>query len=85
MSAETKRRRRLPLALIVVATLIAFLAVFAVWANRQLLDTDSWTDTSSELLENDAIRQQVSLFLVDELYSNVAHEGQLTGRNPRTL
>ena len=77
MSAETKRRRRLPLALIVVATLIAFLAVFAVWANRQLLDTDSWTDTNSELLENDAIRQQVSLFLVDELYSNVDIEGQI--------
>jgi hypothetical protein len=77
MSAETKRRRRLPLALITVATLIAFLAVFAVWANRQLLDTDNWTETSSQLLENDAIRGQVSLFLVDELYKNVDIKGQI--------
>ena len=77
MSAESKRRRRLPQALIAVATLLAFLAVFAVWANRQLLDTDNWTETSSELLENDAIRGQVSLFLVDELYANVDIKGQI--------
>jgi len=77
MSAETKRRRRLPLVLIVVATLLAFLAIFAVWANRQLLDTDNWTDTSSELLENEAIRGQVSLFLVDELYANVDVKGEI--------
>ena len=77
MSAETKRRRRLPLVLIVVATLLAFLAVFAVWANRQLLDTDNWTDTSSELLENEAIRGQISLFLVDELYANVDVKGEI--------
>lgn len=77
MSAESKRRRRLPQVLIAVATLLAFLAIFAVWANRQLLDTDNWTETSSELLENEAIRGQVSLFLVDELYANVDVKGQI--------
>ena len=77
MSADTKRRRTLPLVLIVVASLIAFLAVFAVWANRQLLDTDNWTETSSELLENEAIRGQISLFLVDELYANVDVKGEI--------
>ena len=39
--------------------------------NRQALDTDNWTDTSTELLENRTIRDQVALFLVDELYTNV--------------
>ena len=65
------RRRGLPLALITVASLLAFVGLFAVWANRQLLNTDNWTETSSELLENEEIRGQVSTFLVDELYSNV--------------
>ena len=65
------RRRRLPLALIIIASLIAFVALFAVWANRQLLDTDNWTDTSTRLLEDDDIRGQLSTFLVDELYTNV--------------
>ncbi len=82
MSAETKRRRRLPLVLIVVATLLAFFTIFAVWANRQLLDTDNWTDTSSKLLENDEIRGQVATFLVDELYANVDVKGQIEAALP---
>ena len=65
------RRRGLPLALITVASVLAFVALFAVWANRQLLDTDNWTDTSTKLLENDEIRGQLSAFLVDQLYANV--------------
>ena len=71
------RRRRLPLALIIVASLIAFVGVFAVWANRQLLDTDNWVDTSGQLLENDEVRGQLSTFLVDELYANVDVEARL--------
>ena len=77
MSAEPRRRRTLPLVLITVATLLAFLAIFAVWANRQLLDTDNWTETSSELLENEDIRTQIAAFLVDELYANVDVAGQI--------
>lgn len=66
-----RSRRRIAIALIVVASMLTFLAIFAIWANRQLLDTDNWTDTSSELLEHDAVRSQVSSFLVDQLYANV--------------
>jgi hypothetical protein len=77
-----RRTRRLPLFLIGIAALLALLAVFALWANRQLLNTDNWTDTSSELLENDAIRGQVSVFLVDELYSNVDVQAQIAAALP---
>jgi hypothetical protein len=66
-----RARRRIAIALIVVASLLAFLAIFAIWANRQLLNTDNWAETSSQLLENDDIRTQVSVFVVDELYANV--------------
>jgi hypothetical protein len=71
------RRRRLPIVLITIASVLAFLAIFALWANRQLLDTENWTDTSSELLENEAIRGQVSIFLVDQLYANVDVQARL--------
>jgi hypothetical protein len=66
-----RSRRRVAIALIVVASVLTFLAIFAIWANRQLLDTDNWTETSSKLLEQDAVRGQVSSFLVDQLYANV--------------
>ena len=76
-STPRRAHRKLALALIVVASLLTFLAIFALWANRQLLNTDNWTNTSSELLENDAIRKQIGLFLVDELYANVDVKGEL--------
>jgi hypothetical protein len=71
-----RARRRIALALI-VASLLSFLAIFAVWANRQLLNTDNWTETSSELLENDDIRTQVANFLVAEVYANVDVQAEL--------
>ena len=57
---QPKPRHKTVLALIVVASLTGVLAIFALWANRQLLDTDNWTKTSSGLLENDEIRGQVA-------------------------
>jgi hypothetical protein len=76
-SQPSRARRRIALALIVVATVLTLFAIFAIWANRQLLNTDNWTDTSSELLENDAIRTQIADFLVAELYVNVDVQGEL--------
>ena len=43
-SPPGRSHRRLALALIFVASLLAFLAIFAVWANRQLLNTDNWAE-----------------------------------------
>jgi hypothetical protein len=68
--------------LIVVASLLAFLATFAVWANRQALETETWTDTSSELLEDEEIRVAIAGFLVDSLYSNVDVAAELEARLP---
>ena len=76
-SPPRRAHRRLGLALIVVASVVTFLAIFAVWANRQLLNTDNWTETSGELIENPTIRTQVAEFLVDELYANVDVRGDV--------
>lgn len=77
------RRRGLPIALITLATLLSVLAIFSLWANRQLLNTNSWTDTSSKLLENNDIREQVSINLVDQLYANVDVEQQIQNVLPK--
>jgi len=57
-------------ALLVLATLFTIAFGFALWANRQALDTDNWTDTSSALLEDDEIRQAIGLFIIDRLYQS---------------
>jgi hypothetical protein len=84
-SDRSSRRRLLPLTLITIGSVLALLAIFAVWANRQLLDTDNWTETSSELLENDEIRGQLAIFLVDELYANVDVQAELAQAFPPRL
>jgi hypothetical protein len=80
-----RRRHKTVLALIVVASLIGFLACIAIWANRQLLETDTWTNTSSKLLEDPEIRTQVSYFMVDALYSNVNVQAELQQALPPRL
>jgi hypothetical protein len=80
-----RQRRGVVRSLIVVAALLAFLASFALWANRQLLETDSWTNTSSELLENPEIRTQVADYMVDTLYANVDVQTELQTALPPRL
>jgi hypothetical protein len=84
-SDRPAQRRVLPLTLITIGSVLAVLAIFALWANRQLLDTDNWTETSSELLENDEIRGQLAIFLVDELYANVDVQAELAEAFPPRL
>ena len=82
---SSRQHRKLGVALIVVGALLAFLAVFSIWANRQLLETDNWVKTSSELLEDEEIRTQLSNFMVDTLYANVDIQGELQQALPPRL
>jgi hypothetical protein len=84
-SDRSKRRRLLPLTLITVGSVLAILAIFAIWANRQLLDTDNWTETSSQLLEDEEIRGQLAIFLIDQLYANVDVQAELERAAPPRL
>jgi hypothetical protein len=63
--------RTLARVLVAVGTFVAVVAIVAVWVSRQALETDQWTTTSSDLLEQPAVRTAVGDFLVDHLYANV--------------
>ncbi len=82
---QARPRRGIVTTLLVLATLIGVVGCFAVWTARQLLETDTWTQTSSEMLEDADIREAVSAFLVDALFSNVDVQGQLEGALPGRL
>jgi hypothetical protein len=80
--------KRLVTALIVVASLVGTVAVFAVWLDRQALSTDEWTNTSGKLLENSKIRSALAHYLVDQIYpsAGVSRElGQLLPAQARPL
>jgi hypothetical protein len=77
-----RRRRRLAAALTVLATIVGIVAVLAVWAKRQALETDTWTETSTELLKDEEVQDRLSVFLVDKLYENVDVEARLQAALP---
>jgi hypothetical protein len=85
-TAEGKRRRRtLVTAITVLATIIGILAVFAIWANRQALETDNWVATSDKLLEDEEISNALANYLVDELYANVDVDAEVANALPPEL
>jgi hypothetical protein len=61
----------------VLATLIGFAGAFAVWVNRQALNTDNWSTTSGKLLADKKVQTALSAYLVNELFSNVDVASQL--------
>lgn len=71
--------------LIGVATVLGIVAIFAVWANRQLLDTSYWTSTNTKLIESPPIREAVSVYLTEQLYANVDVAGELGNELPSEL
>jgi hypothetical protein len=68
--------------LIVLGSLLAFLSVFAIWTERQALDTGEWVNTSGRLIQNSKVREAVSNYLVDQLYENVDVEKELSEKLP---
>ncbi len=60
-----------------LGSVLAFLSVFAIWVERQALNTNDWVNTSDRLLQNSTIRTAVANYLVDQLYANVDVEQQL--------
>jgi hypothetical protein len=71
-SVPPESRHRITVRILVVAAaVLAFLAIFTSWLDRQLLDTDEWVDTSGRLLEDQAISDAVADYSVDQLYANV--------------
>jgi hypothetical protein len=75
-------RRWVPWVLIVLAAVIALLAALNVWVKRQALNTDHWTEASAQLLENDDIRNAISVYVVNQLYQNVDVGQALSNRLP---
>jgi hypothetical protein len=76
-TARIRRHRGLVRTFIVLGAIIGFFAVFAVWVSRQLLETDTWTNTSQQMLENHDIQVALAGFLTDAVYSSVNVQGEL--------
>jgi hypothetical protein len=77
--------RKLVRALIALGAVLTVLAIFGVWADRQVLNTSDWVDTSGKLLEDQKVQSALSDYLVTELYANVDVQAGLQKKLPPRL
>jgi hypothetical protein len=88
-TAPTRRPSRLRsigfFVLLVVAGLLLLLSAFAVWINRVALNTDQFSTTATELIEDPAIRAAIAQRSVDELYANIDVEAVIQERLPEDV
>lgn len=82
-STDEKRRLGIGVSLLLaLATLVALLAFVSLWADRQVLNTDQWTETSTEMLEQPAVQEAVANYAVDQLFANIDVEAELKANLP---
>ncbi len=84
-SGQSSSHRWLVRSMLGLAAVLSVIGIFAVWANRQLLDTSYWTETNTALLENHAIQEQLSSYLTEQLYANVDVAGEIRSGLPSEL
>ena len=77
--------RWLPSTLIVLATCIAVLSTLTTWVKTQALDTDAWVENSDALLADPEVRDALSDYLVEELFTAVDVAAELESRLPDQL
>ncbi|HVM55857.1 MAG TPA: SHOCT domain-containing protein [Gaiellaceae bacterium] len=83
---KLSRSRRITVwTLVILASLLALITVLTVWVDRQMLDNNQWKKSSAELINDPAIRSALSIYLVDQLYSNIDVEQQLKNQLPKNL
>ncbi len=83
--AGHRAHRVLVSGLFAVALIVGLLAVFSIWVNRQVLNTNNWTNTSGELLADPAIQQAVGAYLVDQLFRQVNVANEIQGFLPSDI
>jgi hypothetical protein len=71
--------------LVILASFLAFLAIFTSWIDQQVLDTNEWVNTSGRLLEDKEISDAVATYSVDQLYANVDVTKLVKQRLPKDL
>jgi hypothetical protein len=68
-----------------LALVVLLASSLTIWVKRQALDTNNWVDTSSQLLQDDQVRQVVAADMVDALFSSSDVEARLQQALPPRL
>ena len=78
----TKKRAVVVWVLVGLATLLTLISTFTVWAKRQIVDTNGFTNATAQVLANDEVRTTLAQTLVDRLYQQSDVTQRLRQRLP---
>ncbi len=65
-----------------IASVLLVFSITANWIQTQLLETDEVTATTQEIVTDEDVQEQLSIFLVNQLYATVDVQGQLEEKLP---
>lgn len=72
-------------ALVLLGSLLLLVSVLAIWVDRLALQTETWADTSEQLLEQEEVQQALGAYITDQLYASVDVRAQLESVLPENL
>jgi hypothetical protein len=84
-SDPARRHRVIVWSLIALASLLLVVSLTANWVQRTLFDTDEVVEMTDEILADQDVQEQLSIFAVDQLYANVDVQGELERQLPAPL
>src|SRR5215207_5784834 len=76
------RHRALVWSLVVFASVLLIVSMIANWVQTEVLGSNQLANQTDEILKNQDVQQQLSIFAVDELYANVDVQAQIEQRLP---
>lgn len=65
-----------------IASVLLVLSITANWVQRTALNTDEVVATTDAIVDDDDVQEQLSIFLVDQLYANVDVQAQIEQQLP---
>jgi Short C-terminal domain len=71
--------------LVVLGAICILISTISVWIRDVALDPEVWSDTSSEVLQSENVRNSLSIYIVDQAYSSAEAEARLEEALPERL
>jgi hypothetical protein len=82
-SLQSGRVRRIGIfLLILLASVLLFGTAADVWVKRQILSTPKWVAASDKILADPKVQEALSIYIVDQIYSNVDVQQELSDKLP---
>jgi hypothetical protein len=69
--------------LVALGGILLILGTLAVWVKRVVLQTPTWTDTSTKILQDPTVQRTLSTFIADQVYANVDVTAQVRAVLPQ--